>query len=165
LPLLASVEGLHDAEFLRRISRMIHTERPDPPDLTELECRGELIFVPMGGGNLAHWTQRFAVLGKAEFHLLDRETPPETFLRQALARRAHARRRCRAFVTLKRALENYLHPDAIFEARGLRLEVRDQGHVPTTPPGSSFWRATSASPGRLFPRERAAGGGNGPSGG
>src|SRR5882724_9081974 len=44
------VEGLNDIEFMRRISRILHVNNADLPDLADLENSGCLIFVPYGGG-------------------------------------------------------------------------------------------------------------------
>jgi hypothetical protein len=39
------------------------------------------------------------------------------------------RPRCRAVLTTLRTLENYIHPDAIFEVSGLRVEFSDDDDV------------------------------------
>src|SRR5215207_9108609 len=88
------------------------------PGLQALVSAGRVIFVPFGGGNPAAWSDRFAPLECPEFHLYDRESPPETDLRQAAVVRVLSRPHCRAYLTGKRALENYLHPEAIAAARG-----------------------------------------------
>lgn len=104
------VEGTNDIEFLRRISRLLHADDAALPDLGAMEQRGELIFVPFGGGQVQIWTNRFAPLAKPEFHIYDRELPPETDYRQAAAEAVNRRARCRAVLTNKRCLENYLLP-------------------------------------------------------
>jgi hypothetical protein len=75
---LLVVEGTNDIEFLRRISLILHTHDLSRPNLAAMEQRGELVFVPFGGGKVAAWTHRLDPLGKPEFHLLDHELPPET---------------------------------------------------------------------------------------
>ena len=40
------------------------------------------------------------------------------------------RHRCQAVLTLKRSLENYFTPGAIYEARGIEVEFGDQDDVP-----------------------------------
>jgi putative ATP-dependent endonuclease of OLD family len=94
-----------------------------------MERQSELIFVPFGGGDLWLWVDRFAALGTPEFHLYDRESPPETELRRRAAALVNMRPSCRARLTSKRSLENYLHPAAIREASGIELEVSDNCHV------------------------------------
>jgi hypothetical protein len=49
------VEGQNDIEFLRRMSTMLHAVEPRLPDLAAMEQRGELIFVPCGGGDSRSW--------------------------------------------------------------------------------------------------------------
>ncbi|HEV7226422.1 MAG TPA: ATP-dependent endonuclease [Pirellulales bacterium] len=127
--LLVVVEGKHDVEFLRRVSRILHADDAHLPDLSELEQRGRLVFVPFGGGDILGWTDRLAGLGQREFHLYDREAPPETAIRQRAAAIVNARPDCRAFVTRKRSLENYLSPRAIYETRGVEIRFSDDDHI------------------------------------
>jgi hypothetical protein len=128
--ILLVVEGANDIQFLRRISSILHAADPTVVDLAQMERRGELIFVPGGGGDPLLWTFRLAALGPAEFHLQDRDDPPETQLHQRAIALVNGRPRCRAVLTRKRSLENYLHPDAIFEARGIRIAFSDDDNVP-----------------------------------
>ena len=123
--LLMVVEGMNDIEFLRRISLMLHADDSRLPNLAEMELHGELIFVPFGGGHVRAWAERLAPLARPEFHLYDHELPPETELRQQAAAVVNQRLRCQAVLTNKRCLENYLHPDAIFAAGGIRVRFDD----------------------------------------
>lgn len=116
---------MNDIEFLRRISIMLHTNDSSLPNLAEMEQRGELIFVPFGGGHVRAWVDRLAPLARPEFHLYDHELPPETDLRLEAAETVNRRSRCQAVLTRKRCLENYLHPDAIFAAGGIRVQYDD----------------------------------------
>ena len=127
--LLCVVEGANDIEFLVRISRIIATARPGIPDLASLQKTGELAILPRGGGDLLFWADRLAPLGAKQFHLSDREIEPECHSRQQAVRMLNRRAGCRAAVTRKRTLENYLHPAAIFEARGVDVEFHDQDDV------------------------------------
>ncbi len=128
-PLLVIVEGIHDVTFLKTISGVL--AQADVPDLTALEQAGRLIFVPLGGGDVVAHVGRFAPLHLPEFHLYDREIPPETQRRELACRIVNARSGCRAAITTKRALENDLHPDCILEACGVELKCGDdRQHVP-----------------------------------
>jgi len=109
--------------FLTRLSKRLSLADSSIPDLQSLVSAGRVVFVPFGGGNPAAWTDRFAPLGCPEFHLYDRESLPETQLRQDAVARVQARPCCRAFLTGKRALENSLHPLAIQAAGGDRLTL------------------------------------------
>ena len=119
------VEGVNDIQFLRRISAILHSDDPHISDLSAMERRGELIFVPFGGGDLSLWTDRLAGLGRPEFHLYDREMPPESQSRQCIADAVNQRPQCRAVLTKKRNLENYLAPSAIREAGAVDITFAD----------------------------------------
>jgi hypothetical protein len=129
LPLIIVVEGRNDVEFLRRISTILHVADDDVPNLRSLEHRGKLLFVPAGGGELQTWACRLAPLKKAEFHLYDLEASPASELHLAAVQLVNSRRHCRAALTSKRSLENYLHPEAIFEVSGIQIEVNDHADV------------------------------------
>jgi hypothetical protein len=124
------VEGIHDIEFLRRISRVLHADNQRLPDLGAMEQAGQLLFLPSGGGDVRAWAQRLAVLAVPQVYLLDRELPPETDVRLQAAAIVNQRVNCRGFVTEKRALENYLDPSVLLEVRGIDLLFGDQDDVP-----------------------------------
>jgi hypothetical protein len=126
---LLLAEGRNDAEFLRRASAILHVADHDLPDLGELELRGRITFVPVGGGDLLSWMYRLAGMGQAECHIYDREDLPATALRDEAVRIVNLRPRCRAFVTGKRSLENYLDKAAIFAARGVDVTFGDDDDV------------------------------------
>ena len=117
--------------FLTRLSKRLSLADSSIPDLQSLVSAGRVVFVPFGGGNPAAWTDRFAPLGCPEFHLYDRESLPETQLRQDAVARVQARPCCRAFLTGKRALENSLHPLAIQAAGGEPIDFDDDDCVTT----------------------------------
>jgi hypothetical protein len=126
---LLVVEGPNDIEFLRRISRILHFADSTIPDLYSLEEAGRLIFVPFGGGCLNYWSHRMGPLAWPEFHLYDREIPPETKLRKQAAKVVNSRPGCRAAITRKRSLENYLCPSAIEDAKGVQIDFSDSDSV------------------------------------
>jgi len=119
------VEGPNDVEFLRRISLLLHASDESTPNLAAMEQSGELIFVPFGGGKVCDWAFRLAPLRKPEFHIYDHEVPPETEYRLQAAEAVNSRARCKAVVTHKRSLENYLHPRAVRDAGEIEIEFDD----------------------------------------
>tara|TARA_R110002111_G_scaffold28480_4_gene60606 strand:- start:908 stop:1513 length:606 start_codon:yes stop_codon:yes gene_type:complete len=125
---LVVVEGTHDIKFLRRISTLLHADDSALPDLAGMERDRELIFLPISGHPQA-WIRRLAPLGIAEFHLYDREQSPVTELRQQTVATINQRCCCRAVLTSKRSLENYLHPRAIQAVADITLEFGDQDYV------------------------------------
>jgi hypothetical protein len=114
---------------LRTLSRVLHAAHAAIPDLGSLEQAGELVFLPFGGGDVLAWADRLAAIGLSELHIYDREMSPETALRQQAADLVNQRRNCRAFITQKRSLENYLHPSCIREISGLALAYGDDDDV------------------------------------
>ena len=125
---LVVVEGPFDIEFLKRISTILAAGPADVPNLVEMERRRELMFFPFGGDPWL-WADRLAPLGLPEFHLYDREAPPETELRERAANAVNLRPACQAVLTSKRSLDNYLHPQAIAEVCGVDVEFGDNEHV------------------------------------
>lgn len=123
------VEGKNDIEFFRRVSTMLHAADHRLPDLAAMEQRRELVFIPCGGGDSLAWAWRLAGMAPAEFHLLDRDVSPATETRRQIADVVNCRPQCHAVLTHMRSLENYLHPAAVFEVSGLRVEYSADDNV------------------------------------
>ncbi len=141
IKIFIGVEGKHDIAFLKSISKVFRQAGQDVLDLEKMELDGELIFFPLGGSSLALWTSRLEPLSRPEFHLFDRDNaPPAGAKYQAEADAINMRDRCRAVVTGKKEMENYLHFDAINEAYvqqsnlalGLAANFDDFDDVPAT---------------------------------
>jgi putative ATP-dependent endonuclease of the OLD family len=115
-PLLLIVEGANDVAFLANLSRILSQDDPSIPDLEQQSRTGSIITVPFGGGSPMAWTHRFQALNCPEVHIFDRERPPETELRVRASQCVNLRPGCIAFLTRPRALENYLHGEAIRRA-------------------------------------------------
>jgi hypothetical protein len=60
------VEGRNDIDFLKNISRVLKTGGEDILDLGDLESKGRLVFVPLGGSSLTLWTHRLAGLNRRQ---------------------------------------------------------------------------------------------------
>jgi putative ATP-dependent endonuclease of the OLD family len=115
--LFVGVEGKHDITFLKNISKVLRQMGVDVLDLENMELNGELIFFPLGGSSLALWTSRLEPLCRPEFHLFDRENQlPIGAKYQAEADAINLRDRCKASITGKKEMENYIHFEAINEA-------------------------------------------------
>jgi putative ATP-dependent endonuclease of the OLD family len=123
--LVLVVEGAHDLHFLTHISQVLHAADPYLPDLEAHVTSHRLLMFPVGGSHLMLWTERLKALSLPELHLYDRETEPETALRQSIVQEINLRPGCFAALTHKRALENYLHPLAISRAGGPGITVTD----------------------------------------
>jgi len=108
------VEGTNDINYLREISSILSKTEPDIPNLSEAENNGRIIFIPLGGSNLASWVGRFEKLERPEYHLYDRDNePPAPPKYKDAANQINIREGCLAVHTDSRELENYIHPDAI----------------------------------------------------
>lgn len=117
IKLFVGVEGRHDITFLKHLAKMLLQAGCDVLDLETMELEGEVIFFPLGGSSLALWTSRLEPLARPEFYLFDRdELPPAAPKYQTKAEEINRRARCKAVVTGKREMENYLHYEAINEA-------------------------------------------------
>ena len=163
--LIVVVEGRHDVEFLRRISKMLHAADRRLPDLGERERAGELIFLPIGGGDVASWGTALTGLGVNELHIYDREVPPETELRQAAAEAVNKRPGCRSFVTGMRSLENYLHPLCIKEVSGLDVTFDADTDVADLIGRACHDRDRTEPPWELLPGRAKKGAASEPNGG
>jgi len=128
-PVLVLVEGIHDAAFLRRISDILSTTQADIPSLASLEQTGEIVILPLGGNGPQPWMQRLDRICRSAFSLFDREMPPESEQRRLAVSQLNTQPRQRAFVTGKRSLENYLHPQTIYQARGVWVSLTDDSDV------------------------------------
>jgi hypothetical protein len=137
LRLILVVEGAHDVEFLKRISRILVQVDSSVPDLGQWESDGVLAFVANNGTSTPFPTG-FSADYPVEFHLLDRETEPTTTQRETIARALNTRPNCQAVLTSKRALENYLQPDAISEAGGVEVGFGDFDDVAEIVARASF---------------------------
>ena len=120
--LFFGVEGPTDIEFFKNISRILHETDQDVPNLEQLEADREVIFIPFGGSNLKHWVYRLAPLEIPEIHIADRDAkPPAVSPSQKAIDELKQREGCEAYLTGKREIENYLHPNAI--SAGLNVSV------------------------------------------
>jgi hypothetical protein len=117
IKLFIGVEGRHDITFLKHSAKFLRQAGCDVFDLEKMGLDGEVIFFPLGGSSLALWTSRLEPLSRPEFHLYDRDVPPPGAAKyQAEANAINARARCKADITGKKEIENYLHFEAINEA-------------------------------------------------
>jgi putative ATP-dependent endonuclease of the OLD family len=116
--IFVGVEGKHDENFLREVSALLAASEPGIGDLSSFEQQGRLIFIPVGGSNIGVWVSRLHNLNRPEFHIFDRDAPlgePPHYEKEA--DEINQRANCTAVHTSFREMEDYLHPDAIRQAR------------------------------------------------
>ena len=108
------VEGINDINFMIEMSKMLIANGVDVLDLEKLEHDGRIVFFPVGGSNLALWASRLVPLNRPEFYIFDREdVPPAISRNQKTVDKINRKKICKAFLTNKKEMENYLHPTAI----------------------------------------------------
>jgi len=130
--LFIGVEGPNDINFLKNVSKVLCDAGEDVPNLIQLENMGHIIFIPMGGSNLAVWASRLQNLNIPEFHLFDRSCePPNESPNQTTVSAVNARPNCIACLTGKLEIENYLHPEAIKSVHEIEISFDDYDDVPT----------------------------------
>ncbi len=121
------VEGIHDVHFWNAISKQINQQHPELPDLS---TDTRVAMVAVGGGNLKYWIdydylKNFDI---PEVHIYDRDV---SSLYQPHCATVNSRSNGSwATLTTKRTIENYLHPDAIYEVLNIRITFRDSDDVP-----------------------------------
>lgn len=106
------VEGPHDVSFLSCVSKLYHESGQIPMNVAN-DYR--VAFVPTGGGNVKHWVERQYIrnAGMIEVHIYDRDTQTSPKYAQQVNTVNDRGTRDIAFLTARREMENYLHPDCI----------------------------------------------------
>jgi len=130
--LFIGVEGRNDINFLCGLSQVLSEKDATIPNLYECEDKGQVIFFPMGGANLALWASRVKNLNIPEFYIQDSDlTAAGTSKHQSTVDDINAKQNCEAVLTQKREMENYLHPDAIKAVRSdVIIQFSDYDDVP-----------------------------------
>ena len=126
---LVVVEGIHDVSFLKIASNILHDGDSSLPNLSAMEAERDLVFLPVGGTVTSTWQCRLRPLGLSEFHLYDRDVPPHSEARRAVAAAVNRRLNCCAFVTSRRHIESYLHPMAVRAAGGMPVVFGEDDDV------------------------------------
>ena len=108
------VEGGNDINFLRIISKTLQDAYGDIPNLGLEEDAGQLVFVPLGGSNMDLWLSRLQEVRSSRV-LFDGPRQPSTGKTKAscVCQEHKTRAGCTAWITKRKELENYIHPDVI----------------------------------------------------
>ncbi|WP_179958531.1 ATP-binding protein [Bacillus sp. BPN334] len=115
------VEGPNDLSVLKILSSIIARENPQIVDLSNSD---DVVIIPCGGDTLRGWVenQYLKQLNVPEIHIYDRdiveegkEPKYEKWCKKVRERNDGSV----AYLTTKREIENYIHPDAIKEFYGL----------------------------------------------
>ncbi|MES5953636.1 ATP-binding protein [Bacillus fungorum] len=115
------VEGPNDLSVLKILSSIIARENPR---IVDLSTSDDVVIIPCGGDTLRGWVenQYLKQLNVPEIHIYDRdiveegkEPKYEKWCKKVRERNDGSV----AYLTTKREIENYIHPDAIKEFYGL----------------------------------------------
>lgn len=115
--------------FLTHINRLLRTK---DSNLIDIESDPRVAFVVTGGGSLKHWVNRqyLSKLKRIEVHIYDRDDAEDPkYKSQVDSVNARGDGSC-AYLTKKREMENYIHPDAIKDALGHLISFTDDCDVP-----------------------------------
>jgi putative ATP-dependent endonuclease of the OLD family len=134
--LFVCVEGPHDVSFLEHISRLLHTQDNGIPVLGDIavnELKGDprVVVFPLGGSILSKWVNKryLSAFGIPEVHIYDSDNGNNPKYLKAAEKVNKREDGSKAFLTRKREMENYLHPDAIYEVFGVRVNFTDEDDV------------------------------------
>ncbi|MDM5334961.1 ATP-binding protein [Ureibacillus composti] len=115
------VEGPNDLSIMKILSSIIAKENPQ---IVDLSTSNEVVIIPCGGDTLRGWVenQYLKQLNVPEIHIYDRdivveghEPKYEKWCKKVRDRQDGSV----AYLTTKREIENYIHPDAIKDFYGL----------------------------------------------
>ncbi|EMC9753566.1 ATP-binding protein [Enterobacter cloacae] len=128
---LVCVEGPNDIIFLKNIGKIyLDNGVANIPDMMN---DPRIVFIPMGGHTLKDWVNNnyLRTLKKPEVHIYDRDiTTPPQYEAEFTAVNSRADGSI-AFMTSKREMENYLHPDAIRAVFNIDIAIEDTTDVST----------------------------------
>lgn len=129
MPVLVVTEGVDDAKFLKRISQALHAKLEEAPDLALMARRGKVKFRWLAGEVNDDRVFQVAALALPQVHLYCRRSTREFRRRQVIVERLNELPNCTAFLTQKRSLENYLHPEVVRTRNGATISVEDETEV------------------------------------
>lgn len=126
---IVCVEGVHDVVALSHLSDIISTRRTD---LVNLNSDNRVIVMPLGGSTLKGWVQHryLKKLGFPEVHIYDRDDkdkPKYAVYCDEVNQRSDG---SRAFLTNKKEMENYIHPEVIESVLKISITHDDWLDVP-----------------------------------
>jgi energy-coupling factor transporter ATP-binding protein EcfA2 len=128
---LVCVEGPNDIIFLKNIGKIYFDN--GVANIPDMMNDPRIVFIPMGGHTLKDWVNNnyLRTLKKPEVHIYDRDiTTPPQYEAEFTAVNSRADGSI-AFMTSKREMENYLHPDAIRAVFNIDIAIEDTTDVST----------------------------------
>ncbi len=107
LKLIVCVEGPTDVEFFKRLSGKV-----DDDLKVDFENDERIIIIPLGGSTLKYWVDNHYLrkLGLPELHIYDGDKKENERKAEQINNRSDD---SKGFVTRKREIENYVHPNIV----------------------------------------------------
>ena len=116
LKLIVCVEGPTDVKFFKKLSGIIDDELR-----VDFENDPRIIIIPLGGSTLKHWVDNHYLrkLGISEIHIYDGDKKENERKAEQINSRSD---NSKGFVTRKREIENYVHPNIVKDIFSLNDE-------------------------------------------
>ena len=116
LKLIVCVEGPTDVEFFKRLSKIINDDLK-----VDFENDPRIIIIPLGGSTLKYWVDNHYLrkLGLPEIHIYDGDKKENERKAGQINSRSDD---STGFVTRKREIENYVHPNIVKDIFSLNDE-------------------------------------------
>jgi len=129
LRVLVFVEGSNDVRFLYNISKVLMTEYDN---IIDIENDRRIALITHSGDNFLDMVNEHALSSLAipQFHIFDRDKRDTERMSQLQRTLSELHDGSHIEFTVKREMENYLHPDAIRAALGISVEFDDDEDVP-----------------------------------
>lgn len=126
---LVCVEGVHDVTAICDFSEIISSRRPE---LINFKSNKHAIVIPLGGSTLKDWVQHryLQKLGFPEVHIYDRDDKDNPKYQNQCDEVNLRTDGSKGFLTNKREMENYIHPDVIETVFGIRIQYGDWEDIP-----------------------------------
>jgi len=124
------LEGPNDYEFLIRACTKL---KATDDTLINLETDHRIAWVITGGGNLKHWVEKqyLATAQLVEVHIYDSDDQANPKYQKQVDEVNNRGDGSIAFLTRKRELENYIHPNAVSAELGVAMTHTDWCDVPS----------------------------------
>lgn len=127
---IVGMETQEDFRLLFRLAKILHRADRSLPDLQKHAKAGEVLCVPFDLSAPNGFVELFLNFDLPQLYLFSRGTGSMPEARRELIRRIRQDPDRRAVILRKRALTNYLHPDAIYEEFRAPVSVNDNSDVP-----------------------------------
>ena len=126
---VVGMESQEDFRLLFRLAKILHRTDRNLPDLQKHAKAGAVMCIPFGL-QARGFVELFLSFDVPQLYIFSRGTGPMPEERRELIRRIRQDVDCSAVVMRKRAMTNYLHPDAIYEEFHTSVAVNDDTDVP-----------------------------------